>query len=218
VRFQKRHEAILERMTKKHAREVQIEVEKETVQIAGELKVQTRIARQAEAEVKRVMMERGELQSAIKRAVRDKNESLKRIGRERRQHDVDVREWKEKCDNLEASVRLREKQEQGKERQHKVAMSKAEDLCTTLKTRMKLLDKQEGQLRYLRAKARRQLDIEKDAVNILKSGVQRKQCVVVRQEEINIKRRDALIVDEATLGQKREKLGKDKLVWPRLVL
>ena len=208
----------MERMTKKHAREVQIEVEKETVQIAGELKVQTRIARQAEAEVKRVMMERGELQSAIKRAVRDKNESLKRIGRERRQHDVDVREWKEKCDNLEASVRLREKQEQGKERQHKVAMSKAEDLCTTLKTRMKLLDKQEGQLRYLRAKARRQLDIEKDAVNILKSGVQRKQCVVVRQEKINIKRRDALIVDEATLGQKREKLGKDKLVWPRLVL
>ena len=208
----------MERMTKKHAREVQIEVEKETVQIAGELKVQTRIARQAEAEVKRVMMERGELQSAIKRAVRDKNESLKRIGREIRQHDVDVREWKEKCDNLEASVRLREKQEQGKERQHKVAMSKAEDLCTTLKTRMKLLDKQEGQLRYLRAKARRQLDIEKDAVNILKSGVQRKQCVVVRQEEINIKRRDALIVDEATLGQKREKLGKDKLVWPRLVL
>ena len=73
-------------------------------------------------------------------------------------------------------------------------------------------------MRYLRAKARRQLDIEKDAVNILESGVQRKQCVVVRQEEINIKRRDALIVDEATLGKKREKLGKDKLVWPRLVL
>ena len=208
----------MERMTKKHAREVQIEVEKETVQIAGELKVQTRIARQAEAEVKRVQVERRELQGAINRAVRDKNESLKRIGRERRQHDVDVREWKDKCHNLEASVRLREKQEQGKKRQHKVAMSKAEDLCTTLKTRMKLLDKQEGQLRYLRAKARRQLDIEKDAVNILKSGVQRKQCVVVRQEKINIKRRDALIVDEATLGKKWEKLGKDKLVWPRLVL
>ena len=208
----------MDRMTKKHAREVQIEVEKETVQIAGELKVQTRIARQAEAEVKRVMMERGELQSAIKRAVRDKNESLKRIGRERRQHDVDVREWKEKCDNLEASVRLREKQEQGKKRQHKVAMAKAEDLCTTLKTRMRLLDKQEGQLRYQRAKARRQLDIEKDAVNILKCDVERKRSLVDRQEVISIKRRDALIVDEATLGKKREKLGKDKLVWPRLVL
>ena len=208
----------MDRMTKKHALEVKLEVEKETVQIAGELKVQTRIARQAEAEVKRVQVERRELQRAINRAVHDKNETLKRIGRERRQHDVDVREWKDKCDNLEASVRLREKQEQGKKRQHKVAMSKAEDLCTTLKTRMKLLDKQEGQLRYLRAKARRQLDIEKDAVNILKSGLQRKQCVVVRQEEINIKRRDALIVDEATLGRKREKLGKDKLVWPRLVL
>ena len=204
-------------MTKKHALEVKLEVEKETVQIAGELKVQTRIARQAEAEVKRVQVERRELQRAINRAVHDKNETLKRIGRERRQHDVDVREWKDKCENLEASVSLREKQEQGKKRQHKLAMTKAEDLCTTLKTRMRLLDKQEGQWRYHRAKARRQLNIEKDAVNILKCGVERKRSLVDRQQVSCIKRRDALIVDEATLGKKREKLGKDKLVWPRLV-
>jgi hypothetical protein len=114
ARSQKRHEAILERMAKKHAREVQIEVEKETVQIAGELKGQTRIARQAEAELKKVQAERSELQGAINRAVQDKNDSLKRIGRERRQNDVDVREWKDKCENLETSVRLRDKQEQGK--------------------------------------------------------------------------------------------------------
>jgi hypothetical protein len=35
----------MERIAKKHAREVLIEVEKETVQIACELKGQTRIAR-----------------------------------------------------------------------------------------------------------------------------------------------------------------------------
>jgi hypothetical protein len=60
-----------------------------------------------------VQVERRELQGAINRAVHDKNETLKQIGRERRQHDVDVREWKDKCENLEGSVRLREKQEQG---------------------------------------------------------------------------------------------------------
>jgi hypothetical protein len=51
---------------------------------------------------------------SINLAVQDKNYALKRIGRERRQNDVDVREWKEKCENLEASLRLRDKQEQGK--------------------------------------------------------------------------------------------------------
>ena len=208
----------MERMEMRHAREVQIEVQESRVELEGALRSQTRQGRQTEAELDIVQIERCELRDRLDVVMTDNRDLIKTMGRERRQHDVDVREWKDKCENLEASVRVREKQEQGKKRQHKVAMSKAEDLCTTLKTRMKLLDKQEGQLRYLRAKARRQLDIEKDAVNILKSGLQRKQCVVVRQEEINIKRRDALIVDEATLGQKREKLGKDKLVWPRLVL
>jgi hypothetical protein len=40
-------------------------------------------------------------------------------------------------------------------------MTKAEDLCTTLKTKMKVLDKREGQLRYQRAKARREIGVEK---------------------------------------------------------
>ncbi len=59
VRSQKRHAAVMERMAKKHAREVE---EKETVQIAGDLKGQTRIARQAEVGLQRVQAERTELQ------------------------------------------------------------------------------------------------------------------------------------------------------------
>ena len=86
----------MERMAKKHARDLQIEVEKGQVEMAGELKGQTRIARQADAELKRVQAERSQLQGDIHRAVQDKNDALRRIGRERRQHDVDVRGWKDK--------------------------------------------------------------------------------------------------------------------------
>jgi hypothetical protein len=62
------------------------------------------------------------------------------------------------CGYLETSVRLRDKQEQGKKRKHKEAMTKAEDLCATLKTQMKGLNEREGQLRYQRRKARRRPD------------------------------------------------------------
>jgi hypothetical protein len=100
-------------MAKKHARDLQIEVEKGKVEMAGELKGQTRIARQSEAELKRVQAERSQLQGEINRAVQDKNDALRRIERERRQHDVDVRGWKDKCENLQTSVRLREKEDEG---------------------------------------------------------------------------------------------------------
>jgi hypothetical protein len=39
----------------------------------------------------------------------------------------------DKCDNLEASVRLRAKQDEGKKQQHKLAMANADALCTNLK-------------------------------------------------------------------------------------
>ncbi len=58
MRSQKRHAAVVERMAKKHAREVKIEVEKETLQIAGQLVGQTRIARQAEVGRQRVQAEK----------------------------------------------------------------------------------------------------------------------------------------------------------------
>ncbi len=91
-------------------------------------------------------------------------------------------------------------------------MAKAEDLCTTLKTKMRFLDKREGQLRYQRAKARRQIGIDKDAVNILKCGVERDRSLMKRRKVTNTKRRDALTIKEATLCKNRDRLGKAKLV------
>lgn len=202
----------MQRMAKKHARELQIEVDKGKVEMAGELKGQTRSARQAKAELKIVQAERSQLQGDLHRAVQDKHDALRRIGRERRQHDVDVRGWKDKCDNLQASVRLRDKQDEGKKRQHKLTMEKADGLCTTLKTKLKLLDKREGELRYKHEKARKQLGEEKAAVTILKWGVERGQSVVGRREIANTKRTDTLTKHEATLCQKRQKLQKEKQV------
>ena len=199
-------------MAKKHARELQIEVDKGKVEMAGELKGQTRSARQAKAELKIVQAERSQLQGDLHRAVQDKHDALRRIGRERRQHDMDVRGWKDKCENLQASVRLRDKQDEGKKRQHKLTMEKADGLCTTLKTKLKLLDKREGELRYQHEKARKQLGEEKAAVNILKWGVERVQSVVARREIANSKRRETLTKHEATWCQKREKLQKEKEV------
>jgi hypothetical protein len=59
------------------------------------------------------------------------DDTLKRIGQERRQHDVDLRTWQENCENLEASVQLRAKQDEAKKRQqHKLAMAKTDVIDT----------------------------------------------------------------------------------------
>ncbi len=139
-------------MEKKHAREVEIVVTNERVHMEGELKGQARLARQAEAELRRVDLEHKELEGDLNQAIQDKNAMLKVIGRERREHDVEVRALANRCEDLEAAVRLRAKQDAGKHLQHKLAMVKVDVLCTNLKAKLKVLDKAEGQLRYQRAK------------------------------------------------------------------
>ena len=52
VRAAKRQEAALGRMEKKHAREVEVEVDKATVSLKGEVTKKERIVRLAEADVK----------------------------------------------------------------------------------------------------------------------------------------------------------------------
>ena len=52
VRAAKRQEAALGRMEKKHAREVQVEVDKAIVSLKGDVTKKDRIVRQAEADVK----------------------------------------------------------------------------------------------------------------------------------------------------------------------
>ena len=47
----KRHEVAMERMETRHARELQIELEKDRVELEGELRAQTRQVRQTDAEL-----------------------------------------------------------------------------------------------------------------------------------------------------------------------
>ncbi len=179
----------------------------------GELTGQARLARQAEAELGRMQLERNELKGDLHQAIQEKNAMLKGIGRERREHDVKVRALVDRCENLEAAVRLRAKQDAGKKLQHKLAMAKADVLCTNLKAKLKVLDKEEGQLRYQRAKQSRQRALDVDAVNILKWGVERKGVQMERKDDRMTKRMDALAIEESTLCQRRATaVEKDKKV------
>jgi hypothetical protein len=200
------------RVEKKHAREVQIVVTNERLQMEGELKGQARLARQAEAELRRVQLERKDLARDLQQATQDKNAILKAIGRERREHDVEVRTLEDRCDNLEAAVRLRAKQDAGKKLQHKVAMAKADVLCVNLKAKLKALDKEEGQLRYQREKQSRQRGFEIDALNILKGGVESQRLQMERKGDKMTKRIEALAVEEAAVCQRRANVEKDTKV------
>ena len=120
-RAAKRQEAVIARLQKKHAREVQIEVEKATVHLEGEVKEKGRISRQTNAELQKLKGERCDLLEQLKQANADRSNDLKRIGRERRQWDVARLELVDKCGGLSAMVSLRDKQEQAKKRQHKEA-------------------------------------------------------------------------------------------------
>ena len=197
---------------KKHARELEVVLTNERVHMEGELKGQSRLARKAQDELSRVQLERTELSGELHQAMLDKNAMLKAIGRERREHDVEVRMLEGRCDNLEAAVRLRAKQDAGKKLQHKLAMAKADVLCTALKAKLKVLDKEEGHLRYQREKQSRQRMLDVEEVNILKWGLQSKRLQIERKDERMTKRIEALAVEEATLCQRRANVAKDKKV------
>jgi hypothetical protein len=91
-------------MEKKCAREVQIEVDKATVHLEGEVKEKGRIARQTNAELNKLQAERCDLLEQLEQANADRSDDLKRIGRERRQWDVDRQALVEKCGGLSAMV------------------------------------------------------------------------------------------------------------------
>jgi hypothetical protein len=73
ARAQTRHDAAIARVEKKHAREVEVVVTNERVHMEGELKGQARLARQAQAELRRVQLERKELAGDLHQAMQDKN-------------------------------------------------------------------------------------------------------------------------------------------------
>lgn len=88
-RAHERHVLAMGRIEQKHAREVQIALEKDRVEKAGELRQQTRLARQASVELVKVQVKENALRDEMQSLEKEHNGIVKMIGRERRQHDVD---------------------------------------------------------------------------------------------------------------------------------
>jgi hypothetical protein len=88
-RAHERHVIAMNRMAQKHAREVQIALEIDRVEKEGELRQQTRIARQSTVELVKVQVEQIGLREQLQVLEKEHNVMVKTIGRERRQHDVD---------------------------------------------------------------------------------------------------------------------------------
>ena len=212
LRAAKRQEAALGRMEKKHAREVQVEVDKATVSLKGEVTKKERIARQTEAQLKTLQSEQRELKEQLERAIGERNNDLKRIGRERRQWDVDTQALVEKCGGLSTMVSLRNKQDDSKKRQHKEAMAKANELCSTLKEKMKDILQQEGKIAYERKKFSRNIGVEKQAVTFAMTRVTCDQNKVDKMDEKITQRADKLTRQAEVLGLDRAKVQTAKKV------
>ena len=88
-RAHERHVLAMGRIEQKHAREVQIALEKDRVEKVGELRQQTRLARQASVELVKVQVKENGLRDQLQLLEKEHNGIVKMIGRERRQHDVD---------------------------------------------------------------------------------------------------------------------------------
>ncbi len=80
-------------MEQKHAREVKHALEKDRIERDGDLRNQTRIARQATAQLQKVEGEHIVLTEELDSVVKTNNAMAKTIGRERRQADVDRQTW-----------------------------------------------------------------------------------------------------------------------------
>ena len=79
----------MDRMAQKHAREVKIALDKDRVERDGDLRCQTRIARQSTAEHMKLQVEHIVITEQLDLVVNERNAMVKTIGRERRQADVD---------------------------------------------------------------------------------------------------------------------------------
>jgi hypothetical protein len=211
-RYQKRHEAAMDRMEKKHAREVQIEVDKDRVTLEGELRSATRTIRQCEAELQKVQEERSDLRDELHIVTTDNSEMFKVMGRERRHNDVAKQTLLDKCANLEVLVRRKEKQEEGRKRQHMEAMGKADALLATFEAQKTALAKEEGQWRWKCAKKERQLGLDEDAVKVAKFGVDYARTRLERKEVSMGKRDDTLAVKERAADKVRAKVHAERQV------
>ena len=88
TRAKQRHETSLERQEQKHARQVQMELDKERIQLEGKYRTQTKEARQMSSKLKTVLEEQKELREQFQRAVNDKNAMVRKFWRERKDDAV----------------------------------------------------------------------------------------------------------------------------------
>ena len=216
-RAAKRQEAVIARLEKKHAREVQIEVEKATVHLEGEVKEKGRISRQTNAELQKLKGERCDLLEQLEQANADRSNDLKRIGRERRQWDVERQELVDKCGGLSAMVSLRDKQEQAKKRQHKQVMAKANEMCTKLQGKLKDVLQQEGRLMYERKKLARDITLEQQSLSSAMTRVKTDQRKVDRRDVKLTQRADNLSRQAGSIELDRAKVNQAKKVMVSLI-
>jgi hypothetical protein len=83
----------MDRMDEKHARKVKHALEKDRIERDGELRNQTRIARQASAQLQKLEGEHIVVTEELDSLVKTNNSMAKTIWRERRQADVDRQTW-----------------------------------------------------------------------------------------------------------------------------
>ena len=89
ARAHEKHVIAMDRMAQKHQREVQIALDNDRIEKEGELRHQTRIARQSTVELLKVQADQIGLKEQVELLEKDHSVMVKTIGRERRHHDVE---------------------------------------------------------------------------------------------------------------------------------
>ena len=229
----------MDRMAQKHAREVKIALVKDRVERDGDLRSQTRIARQCTAEHLKVQAEHIVITEQLDLVVNEHNALVKTFAREMRQADVDRQTLyvipspspypyaiaspmpypphlsrESKCGNLEASLSLRHKQEEAKKRQHKAAMEKADNLSVRYKSKQKAFKIEEGQWRWKRLKQSRQIEVQKEDLDAKKFEVSLAAKKMDRKNLASMKSCVALQRKAVALGTVSSKLDAAKKVVP----
>jgi hypothetical protein len=161
--------------------------------------------------------ERCDLLEQLEQANADRSNDLKRIGREKRQWDVERQELVDKCGGLSGMVSLRDKQDQAKKRQHLEVMAKANELCTKLKVKLKDVLQQEGRLSYEREKMARDNRLEHQSLSLAMTRVKTDQRKVDKMDVRLTQRADTLSRQAGNIELHRAKVNQAKKVMISLV-
>lgn len=212
ARAQQRMTASMERMQNKHVRELQLQLETKKVQLSVEVKKDARQARQVKAELDNLKGQQTALQDQLQNAISQKNTLLRTIGREKRQHDVERRTLEERAENLEAALTLRERKESLVKRNYKQKMAMAEEAVRKLRLDLKASGKLERKLRWANEKRMREVELEKESLNVQKWGLQKERAILDRQVGGFEKRTVTLAAKEGECELKRLQLKADTKV------